>query len=261
VTSYSEIIAGLTATTDGVRAALPDAWRQGRTAFGGISAALCVEAAGRALPDLPPLRSAQFAFVGPASGDVRAAASELRRGRSTVFASVDLSGEDGLALRATLCFGAARQSAVSWRNLGAPAAPDPDRCPPAFPADLAPVFLQNFDALDAGAAAPDAPRRPERLLWLRHRDPNAPASTAALLALADAPPPAAIILFPRRGPISTMTWMTDMLTEAPATTDGWWLVRAIAETIEDGYSAQTTTIWSRDGTPTMIGRQSVAVFV
>jgi hypothetical protein len=53
---------------------------QGRTTYGGCSAALCLEAAKRLLRDqrhssgaaeLPPLRSAQVAFVGPAGGDVQ----------------------------------------------------------------------------------------------------------------------------------------------------------------------------------------------
>jgi hypothetical protein len=53
---------------------------QGRTTYGGCSAALCLEAAKRLLRDqrhsagaaeLPPLRSAQVAFVGPAGGDVK----------------------------------------------------------------------------------------------------------------------------------------------------------------------------------------------
>jgi hypothetical protein len=63
---------------------IPQSWHQGRTAFGGLSAALCVEAALRAVPDAPPLRSAQFAYIGPASGRVSTTTNTLRRGRSAL---------------------------------------------------------------------------------------------------------------------------------------------------------------------------------
>ena len=46
----------------------PPSWSQGRTLYGGMTAALAWAAAGRAFPDLPPLRSVQAAFVGPAAG-------------------------------------------------------------------------------------------------------------------------------------------------------------------------------------------------
>ena len=77
---------------------LPDDWLQGRTAFGGLSAALCWEAAQRVGDALPPLRSAQFAFVGPAGGRLRIEPTLLRRGKSAAFYSVDLHGDDVLAV-------------------------------------------------------------------------------------------------------------------------------------------------------------------
>src|SRR5262245_43266589 len=87
LTSFSHIIAALQQRADHFTIALPSDWLQGRTAYGGLSAALCLEATLRRFPDLPPLRSAQFAFVGPATGALRIAVTMLRRGKSTVFAS------------------------------------------------------------------------------------------------------------------------------------------------------------------------------
>ena len=57
-----------------------DAWLQGRTAYGGASAAIALTAIKAAFPDLPPLRSAQIAFVGPLAGEVTATPVLLRRG-------------------------------------------------------------------------------------------------------------------------------------------------------------------------------------
>ena len=47
-----------------------DEWMQGRTAYGGISAAIALQAALDAEPGPQPLKCAQISFVGPVSGGV-----------------------------------------------------------------------------------------------------------------------------------------------------------------------------------------------
>jgi hypothetical protein len=65
-------------------------------------------------------------------------------------------------------------------------------------------------------------------------------------------------------PVSTMTWMVDILTPrvAPdaATDTGWRLLRSTAEVTREGYSSQAMTLWDQNGQPLVIGRQNVAVF-
>jgi len=47
---------------------LPDSWLQGRTAYGGLTAALALAAAQQSGSEgLPPLRSAQVSFIAPVS--------------------------------------------------------------------------------------------------------------------------------------------------------------------------------------------------
>ena len=65
---------------------------------------------------------------------------------------------------------------------------------------------------------------PKMLLWLRHREAGLKSSLVALLALADAPPPAASTMASKPSIISTMTWSVDMLTDTIETDGGWWLV-------------------------------------
>lgn len=236
-------------------------WLQGRTAHGGLTAALCVEAAQRAAADLPPLRAAQFAFIGPASGALTVTPTTLRSGKSAVFVGVDLTGEAGIAVRALLCFGAGRASALSHRALPMPATPPPEDCPPYFDPARAPNFAVNFDCrLAAGARPMTAGAPPQMRVWVRHRDPDAGQGGAALVALADAIPPAAIILFPAPAPFSTATWSLELLTEDLACDSGWRLVETRADTAEGGYSSQAMTIWNEDGRPVIAARQSVAIF-
>ena len=162
-------------------------WLQGRATFGGLLAALRLEAANRAFGDLPPLRSAQFAFLGPAGGEIILTPSMLRRGKSVSFAGVDLASDAGLAARAILGFGAPRASATLHSGIPAPPVPPPDRCGPYF-ADMKPVFAQHFQYKHAGGPKPlSGASDPEILVWPRHNDARAGASLPLLVALADAP--------------------------------------------------------------------------
>lgn len=95
---------------------LPDSWRQGRTAYGGIVSALGVAAAmQRHAGALPPLRSMQVTFIGPAAGLLRFMPTVLREGRSVVNVGVDVYADEdeALAARLSLVFGRARESAIA----------------------------------------------------------------------------------------------------------------------------------------------------
>ena len=262
MTGFSELMGSACRDGEAWVVTVGDDWLQGRTIYGGLSAALCHEAATRHFAELPPLRSAQFAFAGPASGELHIRPTEMRRGKSTAFIGVDLIGDAGLATRATFCFGAARPSALRHTAVPTLAVAPADKCKPFF--DGAPPlnFMHHFEWRRAGGQWPlSRASDPTMLLWLRHRDERVRPSVSALLALGDAPPPAAIVLFDRFAPISTMTWSVDLHTDSITTDDGWFLVRTTADTVADGYSSQAMTIWNAAGAPVMSSRQSVAVFI
>jgi len=261
LTDFSRMMGTLNPVGDQFVIALPADWLQGRTAYGGLSAALCLEATLRAFADLPPLRSAQFAFVGPATGDLRITPRILRQGKSAVFAGVDLEGEAGLAVRATFCFGAGRDLPHEYGRHAMPTTPDRDSCPSYYTWSPKPNFMSHFEGrLAAGGAVLSGSPSPDMLVWLRHRDAAASGNLVSLMALADALPPASFALFTEGVPISTMTWAVDMLDAHPESETGWWLVHSAAETIHEGYSAQTAVIWHPSGRPVMAARQNVAIF-
>ncbi len=260
MTEFSALMSGMAQHNDVCSVTATDDWLQGRTIYGGLAAAFCLEATSRQFSDLPPLRSAQFSFVGPASGTVTIRPSILRKGKSTVFAAADLSGDAGLATRATLCYGAARQSELSLNEIGSPNVEAPEKYPTFFRELPGLNFVQHFDSHLAGGNFPFSGKEPTMTLWLRHRDRNAPVSTVALVALADAPPPASIVTFKKFSPISTMTWSMDILTDRLETENGWWLVHTTAETAVNGYSSQAMTVWNSEQKPMMVARQNVAVF-
>jgi acyl-CoA thioesterase len=260
--TFSDLLSSMQKEGDAFRVALDDTWAQGRTAYGGLSAAFCVEAALRAVPDLPPLRSAQFALIGPASGMLSMKAQILRRGKSTAFVGVDLTGEAGLAARAILTFGVARNSALTYADLPMPLVEDIESSPSFFGDKPVISFQQQFESRMAGGARPLQPDAdPEYLIWFRHRDERAREGIVPLIALADAPPPASMVIFPQPGPISTMTWSMDILTDDPQSRDGWWLVESKTETAHQGFSTQSMMVWNTAGQPVIAHRQNVAIFV
>ena len=242
------------ATSDGasLTAHVAPEWLQGRTAYGGLTAAVAYAAAARLTPHLPPLRSVQIAFVGPLAETIRAEPTLLRRGRNTAFISCDVSGETGIGVRALFLFAAARESSVTW-------APPIDAPPPPATAIVmpaaAPRFMSNFDLASAGDEPEGGFRR-----WVRLKHRDRLDRAVELIAIADALPPAAVALTPKFGPVSTMAWQLNLTTDAPATADGWWLIDSVTLDAGDGTSSQAMTIRNRDGDTVATATQSVALF-
>jgi hypothetical protein len=235
---------------------------QGRTLYGGISAALCLRAVRMAYPDLPALRSALIAFAGPSAGDVSIQPNMLRQGKSAAFVTADLTSEAGFGVHATFCFGANRVSAKRQVLLEMPSLPTPDDVFRPFPKDRPrPLFADHFDMrLAKGALPVSGATDADICWWLKALDSHEDYAEATLLALADAPPPAALSLFDTFTPLSTMTWMVDFLTDAPSSPDGWYAAHLKSEAIGDGYSAQNSYLWASDGKPLLACRQTIALF-
>lgn len=263
MSSLRAVVETLVPEGDSLAIEAPEDWSQGRTLYGGITAALCFEAVRRAFDDLPPLRSAQFTFVGPASGRLRFTSALLRRGRSSTLIAADCLSEGGTAARALFVFGARRESKVAHCFLPMPKVAAPDALGPfRKEGGAAPRgFWNNFETrLASGGRLFDlSAERPEFATWTRFLDTGGANPTTALLAIADCLPPAAMVLFPQPAPISTMTWTVD-IAHIPSTLDGWHLLWASSEQSGEGYSLQNMAMWSEDGELIAAGRQTIAIF-
>ena len=257
MTGLKAIIDSLEPIEDGWRGEIPEAWLQGRTAYGGMSAALALHAAQCSDQDLPPLRSAQVSFIGPLAGEVTIRATRLRRGRNAAFVQADVASEAGLGLRATFVFMGAVESKVEHRAGTAPAFARPGPDTPTFAGNAAVKFAQNFELLDdRGAGVGPA----EWLRWVRLRERDGLDPMVELMCVADCLPPAALKLMGGYAPVSSMTWLLNLLGSAPRTQDGWWLLRANADYASAGSSSQQMAIWNAAGEPIAEQMQSVAIF-
>lgn len=263
MSSFNDVLGSLADNQGEYGVRPPVEWSQGRTLFGGMTAALSYWAVVKALGDLGPLRSAQFAFIGPATGMLRFRPALLRRGRSAVVASADCWADDGIAARSTFTFGQARPSEIIHDLTPPVAVPPPDMCRSFHKTDK-PLggFLDRFEfRLASGARLFETDKPPEFKVWTRLRDGEEGADpVATLLAVGDALPGAAMVRFSRLAPISTMTWTYDLYQSAPGVT-GWYLVCSSSEAARDGYSLQTMRVYNEHGDPLAAARQVVALFL
>ena len=256
MTSLRRVIDTLQPIEGGWRGRIPDDWLQGRTAYGGLSSALALHAAQHADDDLPPLRSAQVAFVGPLSGDVVIRAMRLRRGRNAAWIQTDIESKAGLGYRATFVFMGPVDSKIDHRVGGAPEFPRPDADTKTFRGFPGVAFTQNFELLDKREGTGPA----EWLRWVRLAERDGLDPVIELIAVADCLPPAALKLVGGPAPVSSMTWQLNLLGPQPSTTDGWWLLRAATDYAKDGSSSQTMAIWNAEGQSVAEQMQSVAIF-
>ena len=250
--SLPEILAAATFDGTALSADIGENWLQGRTAYGGVSAAIALAAAKASVPDLPPLRSAQIAFVSPLAGQVTATPVLLRRGKNSAFVGVDVVSEAGVGLRALFLFMAPRESAIVHDDLPMPAIAMPDA--EMDPARVPQGFLRNFEIMpwERGKGTLHA--------WRRLRERAGLDPEIELVAIADALPPAAMSLIDGWGPISTTTWQLNII-DGGASPDGWFLLESVADQAADGASAQYMAIWNREGLAVATATQSVALFL
>jgi hypothetical protein len=255
----AELLLAAEPVTDGRALVLPESWQQGRTAYGGFSAALALAEALRAGgSELPPLRSAQFAMMAPLSGRLEVRARVLRRGRNATWIASEISSEKGVGFTANFVFMSPIESVLSIEQPGPPFTLRPaDEAPPLTYA-RGPAFLSaHFDVREGAASGLQAGAI---AWWMRPRDHAQLDAVVALILTADGAPPSVLLQLPERVPLSTMHWHVNLLVLEPRTDDGWWLLHSNSAHARSGLSSERMAAWNSRGEPMLDELQSVALF-
>jgi len=264
LSGYQSIADGFQKSEGGWTTSIPPHWKQGRTAYGGLSTALAYEAASLTHKDLPPLRFANISFVGPVASDPLYKTQILRQGRNVTSVESKAYVEGGVVLSTNFAFGSGRESDLNV-DFKAPSAPPPSECEPftpEFARDFVPQFFHNFDTRLIGGQRPTTGADKGYIrTWSRHFDEDSRSGVASLLCLADVLPPAAMPMFTRMGPVSSMTWIVNLLSDPPQTEDGWWQIESELTAAREGYSTQVMRIWNSQGQLVVEGMQSVTLFI
>lgn len=259
MTSLASLLAAAEPLDGGFRATVPPEWHQGRTAYGGFSSALCLAAAMRVGGDLAPLRSAQLNMIAPVAGEVEVRAQFVRSGKNAAWIAAEISGEKGVCFSASFVFMGPVESALHINERPLPEgliAPAEARV---FEGRHRPAFLRHqFEIRFA------LPRReekqPELCWWVRLHERQELDPMIEVLLVGDALPPGVMPLLTPSIKASTMQWQASLLTPAPSTDDGWWLLRTRGDYAEKGCSSQRMAMWNAKGEPVLAGAQSVALF-
>lgn len=236
---------------------VPDSWRQGRTAYGGLTAAMAYEAARNVEEHLPPLRSAQIAFVGPVGQDLHAHATILRRGKSSAFVEARITSDGALAMVGTFLFMAERPSPVRLAAPAAPTAPSPEEAEPAM-RGKGPAYRSQLEYRHAALLQDRG--KPEYLRWARLREREGIDPVTELLLIGDALPSGILPLFDVPPIVSSANWTVHLHEADIVTHDGWWLVQSKGESAIGGISTQSMAVWNRAGDAVLSSSQTVSYF-
>ena len=236
-------------------------WQQGRTAFGGIVAALGYRAAALEAGTSSPVRSVMVNFIGPlGAGTCDIEVETLRTGKSVAQYGVTIKQDAAYVCQMTVVFGAARDGAVVTAEQGQFAAPfeklqDAPRLP------FMPQFLDNFQVRWLGTGVPaSGTRDTEAQIWARLIDGAGDYPVEGALAIADMPPPIMMSHYSKRIMASSMTWKLEFVEQPARAAGNWYYLDFKLEAAAEGYSQQAGSIYDESGKLVMLGHQCMAYF-
>jgi acyl-CoA thioesterase len=253
---------GESATVD-----IPKDWLQGRSAYGGLQAAIALRAMRQQVAAEIPLRSLQTVFIAPApAGPKRVETRVLREGKSAIQVEAKMFDGDQIVLLVIGVFGRSRDSKITI-NVPPPTAPRSATESQTFPyiPGIMPEFTQYIEFRWATANVPFSGAAEPRLqAYMRFCDPPPADEVGAdihLVALADAPPSPGMVSF--RGPVagSSLTWTLELLDEQPTLApDDYIYIDNEGTAARHGYINQTATLWRGDGKALALSRQTFVIF-
>ena len=262
VLGWADIQAAMTPHGKGHQVDIPKNWRQGRTTYGGLTAALMLANVTKNFEDLPPLRSALVNFVGPVTESPILSSNLQRQGRNVTNISAQAKIGEQAVGRAEFLFGATRNSNIN-ADLPSPPASAPEETElftPEAIRDFVPGFFHNFDTRLIAGGRPLMGDEGYIRTWSRHKHEGSRLGIESLLCIGDVLPPAAMPLMKTFAAISSMSWIFNVLVDEPVTDDGWWHIESRLTAARGGYSSQVMRIWNTEGQLVIEGLQSIAIF-
>lgn len=243
-------------------------WGQGRTTFGGLSAALALAHIAPQAGD-KTLRSVNVSFCGPLQTGTpfRLLARNLRSGKSVTHLQGEVWQGEGLCTQINACFGSERESGieVTHQLLLTGEAGGGQRMP--YIKGLTPEFTRHIDFSYVEGGLPFSGSKANHIKgWMRFNagDEQQAMTNAHLLALIDAWPPTLLQKLKAFAPCASVTWSAEMVTPlaqlpAMSSTDWLWYEAEIRQA-HHGYGHTEARIATADGTLLALSRQLVVVY-
>ncbi len=238
-----------------------ECWLQGRSLYGGLQVSFALKAMRSLVPTEIPLRVLQVTFLAPVpAGSLAVAARMLRAGKNTFHVEGRLvDGDQTLAVVVGI-FGASRASAVSI-VLQRPEVDAPSPIEFGYVPDVTPAFFQHFRMRWLRGGLPFSGAREARAVVEVSLLDQGQFTELHLPAIADLLPPLAFSLLEAPAPGASMTWMLELLQDGfdGLPLEGWRLDSKVLAAA-GGYTHQSAILWTPDGRPAALSRQTMVVF-
>ncbi len=267
--SIDQVFEPLLKRQDSYQVLVSDNWSQGRTLYGGITAALVYQALENEISDGRPIRSVQCNFVGPlrANHPIEIRTRLLRTGGNVTMLTGEAlqDGQVGVFMQAS--FGVARDSSLNQPNVEDHRLPDPAEFEPfaseAVSHPMLPPCFGNFDmALRQGTRFFRGSEDSDLHGWCRFNQAGKPAamSNAFLIALLDCWPPTMFQMLDAPAQGSTMSWSIEFIKPTTLSPDDWLACVCEAYHVQDGYGHEEAKFWDPQGNLVAIARQVLTIF-
>ncbi|KZN46214.1 thioesterase family protein [Pseudoalteromonas luteoviolacea] len=265
---FETIISSLDLNEQPSTVSVASTWSQGRTVFGGLSAALMLKHMLNRLNDKNrKLRSFNCNFVAPliATEPFTITTTILRQGKRVTQLESRIEQKNSVCLVSLACFGGQCPSNIQVEPQSKPRILNPDiksantiqYLEGAFPA-----FIQHVDLnIQAGDMPFSGSEYNELHGWMKFKHTTQITFPELyILALADAWPPTILQLCSKPSPASTVSWYIEFLQPLNIDSLDWVGYEAITHQAKDGYSIEDAKIFSKSGELLALSHQTVAVF-
>ncbi|TQF67471.1 acyl-CoA thioesterase [Pseudoalteromonas luteoviolacea] len=247
---------------------VPDTWSQGRTVFGGLSAALMMQHMYLHINDSARnMLSFSCNFVAPLLAHTPFSISTkiLRSGKNVTQVETIITQNESVCLISLGCFGVHRQSKVNVSSIDKPVKLDKnisDKQTLRYVEGLFPAFIQNIDLnLQHGAMPFSGSNCTEIHGWMRFKQSSEMTlNELHVLALADAWPPTLLQLCDSPSPASTVSWYIEFVQPLSLDDSEWLGYQVLTHQANGGYGTEDAKIFSQSGELLALSRQTVAVF-
>lgn len=262
---FGALIGNARDITDTTPLSVPGGWMQGRTAYGGLVAGMCLSSMRRHVSGERKIRSLLFSFVGPLDASPFFIRTQpLRSGKSVTTIESRVIQNNDICCMAVGSFGADRNSRIRISPMDRPVMPEPERALELPYIDgLTPSFTRHFDYRWAMGDLPFSGGSGKEIGgWISFRETTDCLTEEWLIALADAWPTPVLSRLREPAAASTLTWALKFVHQdhTTCTENDWWAYHCKADSAESGYTHERSAVWNPDGRLSVYSHQTTAVF-
>jgi acyl-CoA thioesterase len=240
---------------------VPEGWKQGRGAYGGLVIGALVRAIDDAVGDpARAVRSVTAELPAPVEvGPAAIAVEVLRAGASLSAVRAELRQGGEVRAHAVAILAAERPGTPTWQHLVAPVAPAWREVTPTPLERGFPEFARHFE-FRLVEGVPFTRGAPRTVGWIRAQRPGPRRDAAYVAALADVWWPAAMVVFGAPRPLATISYTLEIVgTLDGLDPDAPLLYRAHVPVSAGGYFVEERELWGEDGRLIARNHQTFAI--